>query len=953
MATMADPTKGGISFGPFTLIASERLLTKEGAPVELGARALDILIALISSPNEVLSKKELISQVWPGVTVEEGSLRFHIAGLRKTLGDGKNGARYIATLPGRGYCFVAPVLQSAREDDGRKIATSNNFPHANLPHRLSRLIGRDEDVLKLSADLTGSRFVTVVGPGGVGKTTVAIAVAHHLAAAFAGSILFVDLGMLSDPKLAPTAVASMLGLSVQSDDSIPSLIAYLRDKRILVILDTCEHLIEAIATLAEKMVEAAPQVHVLATSREALRVHGEHVYRLDALAYPTEGTGLTAEAMQEFPATQLFVERAVASGAPLIISDTEAPIVANICRKLDGVALAIELAARRVESYGLQQTAALLDERLTLLWQGPRNAPARHKTLHATLDWSYGLLSDVERTVLRRLAVFVGHFTLDAALAVVTSADVDTTQVFQAIDSLVSKSMVVTRPIGAMMRYRLLDTTRAYALATDTKEAELIDLAVRHAVYYQRWLEQSGTQWPSLRTGIERAPHFAAINNVREALEWCFGPRGNVKAGVELACAAAPVFLAMSLLPECHRWSERAIAALGDTAHGSRQEMMLQAALGVSLMFMRGGRDAARMALERGLAIAESKGNAFDQLRLLGSLNMFHRRPGNFSASLECAKRCSAIAATMDDPAAITLAHCVLGVSLHTSGHLVEARNELEATLAGWQRSQQTMTIYLGFEGNMLAVAVLAGNLWLRGYPNQAIECGRQAVEEARNMDHALTLAIALLWAIIVYLWTGDLESAEADIDQLMALSEPNSLAPYVFVGRAFKGILAIHRGDANAGIEALHSSLQKLHTLPYELVSTELRLALAQGLSGLRRFDESLETINETIRLIEVNGDFLYMAEALRVKGAILLSMQQGSEDDAEACFAQSLEWSRQQGAFAWELRTTTDLAKLLASRGQPEKARALLLPVFERFTEGLDTADLKAAEQVLNSLG
>ena len=263
------------------------------------------------------------------------------------------------------------------------------------------------------------------------------------------------------------------------------------------------------------------------------------------------------------------------------------------------MALAIELAARRVEAYGLQQTAALLDQRLTLLWLGPRTAPPRQKTLQATLDWSYGLLSELERVVLRRLAVFVGHFTLDAALAVVTSATLDQSIVFGAIDSLVAKSMVATRPIGAMMRYRLLDTTRAYALEISIDDAESADLAVRHATYYRRWLEQTGTEWPTLSTGAERAPHFAGLNNVRAALEWCFGVNGNREIGVGLAAAAAPVFLAMSLLPECHRWSERAILALDDAARGGLEEMHLQAALGVSLMFMRGGRDAGARGLEQ------------------------------------------------------------------------------------------------------------------------------------------------------------------------------------------------------------------------------------------------------------------------------------------------------------------------------------------------------------------
>src|SRR5262249_30249061 len=328
---------------------------------------------------------------------------------------------------------------------------------------------------------------------------------------------------------------------------------------------------------------------------------------------------LTAATARTFPATQLFIERAAASGARLDFDDAEAAIVVGICRKLDGVALAIELAARRVEAYGLQQTAALLDQRLTLLWLGPRTAPPRQRTLQATLDWSYGLLSNVERLVLRRLAVFVGRFTLNAALEVVTSADVDQAAVFSAIDSLIAKSMVATRPVGAMMRYRLLDTTRAYVLGISSDDPEIAKLAARHATYFRRWLEQNGKEWATL-SGVERSLHFADLNNARAALEWCFGEDGDVELGIKLAAAAAPVFLAMSLLPECHRWSQRAIMALDDTTRGETEEMQLQAGLGVASMHMYGPSDAARAALSRSLAIAEARGNVLNQVWILGTL---------------------------------------------------------------------------------------------------------------------------------------------------------------------------------------------------------------------------------------------------------------------------------------------------------------------------------------------
>jgi predicted ATPase/DNA-binding winged helix-turn-helix (wHTH) protein len=471
MFTATGHTTEGLSFGPFELLLSERLLTKGGVPVELGARALDILTVLISTPKDVVSKKELMSRVWPDVIVSEGSLRFHMASLRKALGDGKNGARYITTLAGRGYCFVAPISRSG-DPDNVNAATPDNFHYAHLPSRLLRMVGRDGDVLNLTALLTSARFITIVGIGGVGKTTVAIAVAHNLMEDFAGAVLFADLGALSDPNLVAPSLALMLGLAVQSQDATSSLVAYLRDKRILLVLDTCEHLIGAVADLASRIFEAAADVHLLATSREALRVEGEHVYKLAPLACPPDDLKLTAAAAETFPAIQLFVERAGASGARLELDDEDAMVVAGICRRLDGVALAIELAAGRVEAYGLRQTAALLDQRLTLLWQGQRNAPPRHQTLQATLDWSYGLLSELERVVLRRLATFAGKFSIDAALTVMTGAAVDQALVFGAIDSLVAKSMVATCPIGTMMRYRLLDTTRAYALELDYNDPQ-------------------------------------------------------------------------------------------------------------------------------------------------------------------------------------------------------------------------------------------------------------------------------------------------------------------------------------------------------------------------------------------------------------------------------------------------------------------------------------------------
>ena len=944
---MMEPVRNSdiISFGPFKLVKSERLLTKDGAVLELGSRTLDTLMALLARPNQVISKRDLLAQVWPDVIVEEGSLRFHIAALRKALDDGKSGARYITTLAGRGYCFVAPIARS-RGLGSMSAPASAPFGGPNfLPPRLARMVGGHGGVLALSTLLVAARFVTIVGPAGVGKTTMAVAVAHEVIASFDGASLFMDLGMVSDPAMVAASLALMLGLSMQPDDPTPSLLVYLRDRRVLLVLDNCEHLIGAAADLAVRIFQGAAQVHILATSREALRVEGERVHILQPLDVPPDAPSLTATAALRFPAIQLFVERAVASGAPLELDDLAAATVASICRQLDGVPLAVELAAARVAAYGLQQTASLLDQRLTLHWPGPRSAPPRQRTLQATLDWSYQLLSELERTVFRRLSVFVGHFTIQAAIAVVTCKAIDQGLVFGAIDSLVAKSMVATRPQGAMMRYRLLETSRAYARAIAVEDAERTQLAERHAAYYQQWLEQTGGEWPTLLNATERGPYLVALGNVRAALEWCFGPGGHAERGIGLAAAAAPVLLAMSLLTECHRWSERALLALYDTACGGPQEMQLQAALGMALMFTRGSSDAVRMALERGLALAEQHGDDRAQLRLLSTLHMFHSRIGDLKTSMHYAKCVSAVSRAIAEPAALALAHALLGLELHLCGEIAAARAELDAALHYGPNTQQASAAYLGFDGYNIASIALARVLWLQGHPTQAIQRARQAITDADKFDHPVTLSVVLIWAVSLFLWAGDLDRAAEHIDWFAARARSYAMGPYLAVARGFEGQLAIVRGDVEAGIEHLQTALAELRVVRYEQVTVAFTTSLVQGLTAMGRCAEATGLIDGAIQCVEDRGDLSYMPELLRVRGCALLALSEPRHGDAEQSFLGALELSRRQGAPAWELRVAIDLAALLKARGRPESARALLQPILERFVEGVDTADLKAA--------
>ena len=344
-----------VAFGPFRLFPKRQLLLDGEKPLRIGARALDLLKVLVEQPGAVVSKEELVSRVWPNIFVEEGNLRVHMTALRRALGDGQAGNRYVLTVPGRGYCFVAPVSQEDSPQTPEPQQAPLHEPANNLPVSLKRMVGRSAVVATLVAQLPERRFITIVGSGGIGKTTVALAAADELSASYRDGARFVDLAPIADANLVSSTLASALGVAIRSESSLPGLSAFLKDKRMLLVLDSCERAIDTVAALAEEVHNRAPGVHILATSREPLRAQGEWVQRLQPLDAPPTSSGLTAEEAMTHSAVQLFVERATAIADDFHLTDADAPVVADICRRLDGIALAIELAAGRIDAFGLRE----------------------------------------------------------------------------------------------------------------------------------------------------------------------------------------------------------------------------------------------------------------------------------------------------------------------------------------------------------------------------------------------------------------------------------------------------------------------------------------------------------------------------------------------------------------------------------------------------------------------
>ena len=731
--------------GPLQLDPEGRVLTHAGAAVPIGARGVAVLTALVSRANEYVEKAAILDAAWPGLVVEEANLAVQISAIRRALARVPGGEGWIETLARRGYRFVGPVKENAARSAAPLLA---NRKRTNLPESLTSFIGRERELAEIKQRLATARLMTLTGMGGLGKTRLAQQAAAEMLDAYRDGVWFVDLAPLGDPALVPSALAQVLQINEAAGQALlTSLCSQLRKRETLLILDNCEHVLDACARVTEAVLRQAPHVTVLATSREAMHLADECVYPLRPLPLPDPQAD--AKSIARSDAVQLFIERARQHRPRLQLEDRRARVVAEICVRLDGIPLVLELAAARVAVLSVEQILRLLTERFRLLTSGDPDQP-RHHTLRAMLDWSYDLLDDTEKKLLARLSVFAGGWTLDAASQVCSGESITKDDVVYVLIGLIEQSLVVTEEDGD--RYRMLETVREYCREKLDVAHERPLVSQRHARYFrdcfehalEEWLQRSDLQW--------NAVYLAERDNVRAALDWAFSPQGDAQIGISLAAYCGPAWILWSLRSEGLARVELALKRSGSSTP-QRIRARLWLWLGVLSQFS----DPAKWvrALRRAVALHRRSNDAFGMgyslMRLGGAL----ARTGRLDLARRALDAARPLLARSPVPAAMAPYFHAAGFVRKLAGDLAGAREHYEKGLSIYRSA--------GLEDDATQLCgALADTNWALGALDAAVTGFREVIEMMRRSNRAsdLVLGVNLTNLAGVLIERGDLDEA-------------------------------------------------------------------------------------------------------------------------------------------------------------------------------------------------
>ncbi|WP_206996664.1 ATP-binding protein [Trinickia mobilis] len=933
-----------VQIGKLHVNLERREVSRDGAPLRIGSRAFDVLGHLIEANGALVSKEDLISRVWPETIVEENNLQVQITVLRKALGEDRD---LIRTVPGRGYQLVG----SGTHLPGRRCVAQRDAIR-NLPAQMD-LIGRESAVDEITAMLAQAPLVTLVGAGGIGKTSLAIRVAREFGHRFAGGVHFIELAPLSEPGTVLVAVAEACGMRCASGAiSAPHIAGALAHSPCLVVLDNAEHVVDVVAGLVDALLPYYPEVNVLVTSREPLRVAGESIYRVRPLEVAADDAPI--EHLLSSSAVQLFVRRARALACDLGTDARSVRLIGAICRRLDGIPLGIELAAARAVALGVAGVYAHLDDRLQLLAGGHRNALPRHQTLRATFDWSYALLDAMSRKVFRRLGVFAGVFTFEAICAVAGDRDMAAARVITSISELTEKSLLNVEFEDGVARYRLPESTRAYALEKLRDEGELQSVTERHARFLQQRFDRGlpAERWSRKRTA--QSDFRQALDDARGTFDWAFSAEGNPQLGIALASALAGPLLECSLLDECRTRAGRAVAAIEDLPAGSVDascEMRLCAALAYALLHTSGPVSRAAQLWQRALALAAQAGDLEDRSRALCGLWNTMLTSADIHAAMECATRYQQFAAAQGTEWHRILGEQLVAVTQHCLGMHDEARASLERGLARLDRDVPRAK--LAVDPLIFMNGTLARIEWLQGRPEHAMTLVNRAVDRVRGvaLEPSLSHVLAVV-AVPLALMTGDVLAADRYLDILRSQVTLHRFD----VWREYCDCLGVYRdllsGRGEHALPVLEAALDALLARGFRRLLTPLQAACAQALAACGRIEEAKARLAEAQAFCAQHGEQLFVPELWRAMGIVELEdarhtrageRSDAHEERARQCFETAIRIATEQGAIMWMLRSTIALARLCVLQGRRAEASCRLQAFTSTFDAQSGASDVR----------
>ena len=912
-------------FGAFELIPERGVLLLDSVPVPLGSRAMKILTILVRQAGRVVSGQDLLEQVWPDASVVESNLRVHLANVRKHLVAATGETNAILTIPGQGYQFNLPVSASR--------TTAKQRRRSNVPHLWTELVGREADIQRLLRDVENYRFVTIVGSGGIGKTSIAIAGGWRAAEMYEDGAVFVDFTNSTSRSILASRIAGALRLPVSSASSESAVIECLRDRTLLLILDNCEHVVEEAAPLIEEILRECAGLHVLATSREALQGEGEHVVELPALALPpTDVVTWTVDQVLKYAAPKLFVERAHAGQSWFALTDDDAPYLSQVCHRLGGIPLAIELAAARVDLFSLPALTQELDSSLHLLTRGKRTAQERHKTLRATLDWSYQLLPHDERRLLSHLAVFRSAFDREGAAAVAGDEALSEERVMEGVTSLAAKSLIVGSREGQVPIYRLLESTREYALEKLDQQSDATKLRARHAVYLRdlskRLAPQNGFVTPG---GLDR--YRRLVDEVRSAISWAFSPDGDPALGTELAVASAYIWYQVSLLGEYTEIANRALDGMRGTPGSDKAELELLLAKAAGIFDTLGSVPELHTSAARALELATELGDNVGIAWALSILWRYHHGLGEYEQSLGVTEQLKIQADAGHDSTDLFTRLAML--SLLYMGRLEHAKQRaLEATQFVRGKEVSLRGAY-DYDANAFIRSSVARIYWLQGSLEQASTFADESVELALEARHSTGVCFALsMGGCAVKLWNGEFDVAERNIALLQDYSRAANSTywrNYVEVFRSgLPAVMEMYQPQArqDLGVKARWDSR---HWENFSILRPGY--ATSKVLERAKR-DRCWWCAPELLRL---EAEKIFMNE------------QHVGKASAEALLQQALELATEQGALSWRLRILMSQVRMRHGGQGLREATELLASTVNEFTEGFAFPDLRNAMLLL----